>query len=194
MRHDGFTLIELIAVLVLIGLLIAFSPLVLDFLLEEKQLESEVARLSTTIDLARTQAILDQAEYAMHYDTEEHRWALQIPVEVTEQTNDPDAKPTKVLKLDEDVTVDELDWHRLPKDFKLEFYEGSKPLDGRFAVTFSPTGTIPPHTVVIENKQVQSLDERDRTRTLKVNFPGIVSYAMGKVTEDFKLTEAELGR
>ena len=55
-------------------------------------------------------------------------------------------------------------------------------------------GTVPPHAVVIESKKISSLDEEDRIRTLKVNFPGLVAYNMGRVVEDFKLSEAELGR
>jgi prepilin-type N-terminal cleavage/methylation domain-containing protein len=193
-RAAGFTLIELIAVLVMIGLLLAFSPLVLDFLVAEKELDSEVTRLATLVDLVKTQAVLDQAEYAMHYDTENHRYAVQLPDEVEQESNDPDAEPVTVLVLDDDVADEELDWHRLPEGISLEFYEGRRQLKGTFAVTFYPTGTVPFHTLVMESNRISSLDEEDRTRTIKVTFTGLVSFARGRVVEDFKLTEAEIGR
>jgi prepilin-type N-terminal cleavage/methylation domain-containing protein len=194
LRQSGFTLIELIAVLVLVGLLLAFSPMALDYLVAEKELESEVARLATMIEFLKTQAVLDQAEYAVHYDTEKHRWAAQPPDEVVQESVDPDAEPVAVLVLDEDVDEEDLDWHDLPDDLSLEFYEGRKELKGRFAVTFSPTGTIPSHTVVLHSDRVSSLEVEDRARTIKVSFTGVISFALGRVTEDFKLTEAELGR
>jgi len=193
-RAAGFTLIELIAVLVMIGLLLAFSPMVLDFLVAEKELDSEVTRLATLVDLVKTQAVLDQAKYALHYDTEKHRYAIQTPDEVTQETNDPDAVPVTVLVLDEDVEAESLDWHQLPDGITLEFFEGRKQLRGSFAVTFSPTGTVPFHTLILESNRISSLDEEDRTRTLRVGFTGLVSFARGRVIEEFKLSEAELGR
>ncbi|MHC4973014.1 MAG: prepilin-type N-terminal cleavage/methylation domain-containing protein [Planctomycetota bacterium] len=194
MRAAGFTLIELIVVLVVIGLLLAFSPLALDFLVAEKELDSEVTRLATLVDLVKTQAVLDQAKYAMHYDTENHRYAIQTPDEVTQDTTDPDAEPVTVLMLDEEVDTAQLDWHQLPDGITLEFFEGRKQLRGSFAVTFSPTGTVPFHTLVMESNRISSLEEEDRTRTVKVSFTGLVSFARGRVVEEFKLTEAELGR
>lgn len=194
MRAAGFTLIELIVVLVVIGLLLAFSPLALDFLVAEKELDSEVTRLATLVDLVKTQAVLDQAKYAMHYDTENHRYAIQPPDEVTQETDDPDAEPVKVLVLDEEVDTATLDWHQLPDGITLEFYEGRKQLRGAFAVTFSPTGTVPFHTLVMESNRISSLEEEDRTRTVKVSFTGLVSFARGRVVEEFKRSEAELGR
>jgi prepilin-type N-terminal cleavage/methylation domain-containing protein len=193
-RTAGFTLIELIVVLVVIGLLLAFSPLALDFLIAEKELDSEVTRLATLVDLIKTQAVLDQAKYAMHYDTENHRYAIQPPDEVTQETNDPDAEPVTVLVLDEEADLEQLDWHQLPDGITLEFFEGRKQLRGSFAVTFSPTGTVPFHTLVMESNRISSLEEEDRTRTVKVSFTGLVSFARGRVVEEFKLTEAELGR
>jgi prepilin-type N-terminal cleavage/methylation domain-containing protein len=193
-RAAGFTLLELIVVLVVIGLLLAFSPLALDFLVAEKELDSEVTRLATLVDLVKTQAVLDQAKYAMHYDTENHRYAVQPPDEVTQETTDPDAQPVKVLVLDEEIENEQLDWHQLPDGITLEFYEGRKQLRGSFAVTFSPTGTVPYHTLVLESNRVSSLEEEDRTRTIKVSFTGLISFARGRVVEEFKLTEAELGR
>ena len=193
-RAAGFTLIELIAVLVMVGLLLAFSPLVLDFLVAEKELDSEVTRLATLVDLVKTQAVLDQAKWALHYDTENHRYAVQPPDEVTQETDDPDAEPVTVLVLDEEVDDETLDWHRLPDGITLEFFEGRNQIRGKLAVTFSPTGTVPFHTLIMESNRISSLEEEDRTRTLKVSFTGLVSFARGRVVEEFKLSEAELGR
>jgi len=191
----GFTLIELVAVLVIVGLLLAFSPLMLDFLVAEKQLEGEVSRLATMIDFVKSQAVLDQCAYAIHVDTEKNRWAVQIPHEEEQESRtDPDKEPVKVLVLDEDVPPEDLDWHDLPSGIALEFYEGRQPFSGRYAITFSPDGTVPAHTLVLESNRVSSLDEAERARTIRVNFTGVVSLAAGRALGEYKLTEAEIGR
>ena len=48
MHIRGFTLIELCVVLVLVGLLVAFSPLALDSMVAERELESEASRSRAT--------------------------------------------------------------------------------------------------------------------------------------------------
>jgi len=193
--HSAFTLIELIAVLVIVGLLLAITPLALDWLVAEKELESEVSRLGNWVSVLKDQAILDQAPYALHYDTERNRYAIQTPKEVVHESANPDEEPVTVLELARDVDEADLDWYQLPKGIKLEFYEGTRRIEkGRYQVLFDPLGTVPPHTLILTSNNVSSLEASETTRTLKVNFSGLVSYALGRVVEDFKKTGAELGR
>ena len=190
----GFTLVELVAVMMVIALLVMFAPLALDSLVAERELESEVSRLGTTIEAIHTQTILDQAPYAMHFDMEEGRWAYQAPDEVEQEDVSEGDEPVTVYRLDLELDEEELDWHRLPANFKLTLYEGKRRLaDGSYRVLFGTDGTVPPHTIVIESDNVSSLDDADRARTIKVNFPGFVSYSIGTRIEDYKKTEAELG-
>ena len=53
--HAGFTLIELVVVLVLIGLLMAFTPLALDAVVAERELEKEASQYGITIELVSKQ-------------------------------------------------------------------------------------------------------------------------------------------
>ena len=192
----GFTLIELIAVLVLAGLLLAFAPLSLDWLVAERELESEASRLGNMVEFAHQQALLDQAPYAMHYDLDENMWALQAPVEVQIDTQgSEDAEPRTILRLEADLDYAELDWHRLPRSFRMKLFEGSSELrQGRYRIEIDPNGTVPAHSIVLESERIGSLNDDDRMRTVKVNFPGFVSYAVGAAIDDFKKTDAELGR
>lgn len=192
--RSGFTLLELIAVCVLVGLLLAFSPRAFGFLMAEKELESEVSRLATTIDFIKSQAVLDQCAYAIHVNTQENSWAIQLPREEEQESFDPDKEPVKVLVFDEDMPPEDLDWRKLPDGISLEFYEGRQPFEGRYAITYAPDGTVPAHTLVLESNRVSSLDEADRVRTIRVSFSGLVSIGPGREIGDFKLTEAELGR
>lgn len=194
-RERGFTLIELIAVLVIVGLLLAFSPLALNSLVAERELEAEVTRLGSMIEMIRVQSVLDQADYAIHYDLDDNRWAVQLPEEVTEESDDPDGEPVTHLVLEKEIDPADLDWHDLPAQITLEFYEGRRRQDsGRWRVVFNPTGTVPPHTIVMQSDRIQSLVDEERVRTIKVNFPGFVSFAPGRVVDEFKKSEAELGR
>ena len=195
-RVPGFTLLEMVAVLLIVGLMLAFSPMALDALVAEKELEKEASRLGSMLEAIRIQSIVDQAKYAVHYDSEENRWAIQIPIEVEQDMvgrEDDDRAPVKKLILEADVAPEDLDWHDLPKGFELYFYEGKNEIrKGRWRVIFDPQGTVPPHTIVLKSNVVASLDELEQMRTIKVNFPGFVSYAPGRVVEDFKRNEGEL--
>ena len=159
MSARGFTLIELIAVLVIVGLLLVFSPLGIQALIPERELEAEVSQLRTTIEMLRAQAMLDQAEYAIHYDTEKNKWAYQIPEEHTRENPNGSDEPVKALILDRAPNFEDLEWHFLPKGMSIDLYEGTRRIRGRFMVTLSPTGTVPPHSIVIEYSAIASLDD-----------------------------------
>ena len=191
----GFTLIELMVVLVLIGLLLAFSPMALDAVVAERELEKEASRYGTMIELLSRQAVLDRTPYAIHIDTDNHRWATQVPEKVEYTGGDVGGDPATALVLDLDLDPSELDWRALPDGMTLQYYEGSRRIErGRYRILINPTGTIDPHTIIFESNNVSSLVEEDRMRTVKVNFPGFVSFAVGREVEDFKKTASELGR
>jgi len=194
-HRAGFTLIELIVVLVLIGLILAFSPMALDAVVAERELEKEASQYGTTVELLARQSVWDRTPYAIHIDTDKHQWATQTPEKMEQRGGDADGDRASALVLDLDLDPAELNWHKLPDGMTLQYYEGSRRIEsGRYRILINPTGTIDPHTVIFESNNVSSLIEEDRMRTVKVNFPGFVSYAVGREVEDFKKTVSELGR
>jgi len=197
----GFTLLEMVAVLVVVGLLLLFSPMALDSLVPERELDRETGELGGTIETVAAQAVIDRADFALHYDTEKHRWAVQVPVEVsgTERPGAGDGEESgatiKVWKLEENVSPEDLAWHDLPKGIALRFFQGGRPIaTGRIRVLFGWRGTVDPHILVLESKNVSSLNEDDKARTIKINFLGFPTYATGVRIEDMKKTDAEIGR
>ena len=193
MRQRAFTLIELVVVLVLVGLLVAFTPLALDSLVAERELEREASRYGALVELLSRESVLHRTPHAIHIDTEKNRYAVQVPEEIFRDVAGDEDEQTKVLFLDLDLDPAELDWHPMPEGVTLQYYEGSRRIErGRYRIITNPTGTIDPHSIIFESNNVSSLDERDRMRTVKVNFPGFVSFAVGKEIEDFKKSEAEL--
>lgn len=196
-RHAGFTLLELIAVVTIVSLLIVFVPMALDFLVAERELEREVLALGTSIEAVQAQAVVDRADYAMHYDTEKHRWAIQFPVEVERdpprgRDGQPRGDPIRVLKLEENVPEERLDWNQLPKGVTLRLFQGNRFLSGRYRVIFGWRGTVDPHILVLESANVSSLVEEERARTVKVNFLGFPTYAPGVRAEEMRRSDAEL--
>lgn len=65
-RHRGFTLIEVLVVMVIIGVLITFAVLAMGDGGKRDKLREESKRLAALIDLASDQAVLEGREWGMH--------------------------------------------------------------------------------------------------------------------------------
>ncbi|MEM8886228.1 MAG: prepilin-type N-terminal cleavage/methylation domain-containing protein, partial [Planctomycetota bacterium] len=98
----AFTLIELVVVLVLIGALIAFSPLALDSLVAERELEKEASRYGSLVELVVRETVLHRTPHAIHFDTEKNAYAFQVP-EMIEELEDDEGNVRETLALDLDL-------------------------------------------------------------------------------------------
>ncbi|HIC04090.1 MAG TPA: type II secretion system protein GspH [Nitrospirales bacterium] len=85
---NGFTLIELVVVLILIGISVALVAPTISHSLERAHFQKDVRSVSAMLRLARSQAIAHKAPYTLSIDLDEH----QVWVGATQQQN---AKQTR---------------------------------------------------------------------------------------------------
>jgi len=76
MKHNGFTLVELMVVMVIIGLLLAVVPIAFDRALPGLELKSTTRQLAAALREARSNAIRDNQEASVTLNVTERRYAL----------------------------------------------------------------------------------------------------------------------
>ena len=70
--YGGFTLIELVVVLVLIGISVALVAPTISHSLDRAQFQKDIRSVSTMITLARSEAIAHKVTYALSLDLDKH--------------------------------------------------------------------------------------------------------------------------
>lgn len=81
-RQRGFTLVELLVVLTILGILLTLAPAALNRVLPGLQLKSAAREVAATLREARGQAIRDNLAVAVVVDTETGRYGLADRQEV----------------------------------------------------------------------------------------------------------------
>lgn len=76
---QGFTLIELMAVILVLGLMISVTALNWQRILPRAQLNAAVRELSDVLNSTRSEAIARGAEFRMIYDLDEQRYWVETP-------------------------------------------------------------------------------------------------------------------
>ena len=116
---SGFTLLELVLVLLLMGLIAGFTLPFVASTLDRLKLQSEVRKISSALQFARSEAISKKAIFTFNIDIDENRYWLAIPKhnEVTQ---------SKTI----DRTVRTLDYQGTDETIK----------EGSFIILFYPSG------------------------------------------------------
>jgi prepilin-type N-terminal cleavage/methylation domain-containing protein len=87
-RRSGFTLLELLCVVALLGILLFFVLPKLDSVTPQTRLKSAARRIGSTMELAQGQAIASGKEYVLAYDLGKQSYWLILP-----PPDDPNALP-----------------------------------------------------------------------------------------------------
>ena len=80
-RRGGYTLIELVMVILILGIMLSLVFSRLDYLSPRHALRAEARRIAKTVALARSQAVTQGRIYFVRYDLEERRYFLLVPSE-----------------------------------------------------------------------------------------------------------------
>lgn len=142
LRQRGFTIIELIMVIVILGILCAQVVMNMDGITPEYKLRSAARTLGGTINLARSLANSRGSTFVLRYNLDRGQYWLVTPPNKDE---DPD------LPIDE---REKLDVHTIPTGVfveKIILLDGSEVRSGELDVIFDPLGHEGSHILYLGN-------------------------------------------
>jgi len=131
-RNAGFTLIEITAVVIIIGMVASIAIVRLDGTLPSTRTESAAREVLAQLDFARTQSIAKAQEYDVVFDFAEQRYAIRIPF---------DNEGRVVRDVDE---REYLSWHYFENGTGISGLidtRGELITEGTYVLTFNPLGT-----------------------------------------------------
>lgn len=134
-RERGFTLIEMVSVIALIGLFMALvTPFVMTTL-DRIQSDSSVRELASTLAFARSQAVATKTSLVFQGDLDQNQYWVTDPN--TEENSE-------VMELDRNIQFREFD-------------DGEESLrKGTFSVTFYPLGNTSGGTILLEPSDAEA--------------------------------------
>ncbi|MBN2033886.1 MAG: GspH/FimT family pseudopilin [Deltaproteobacteria bacterium] len=144
MNRSGFTLLELLVVLVLIGLAAAMAAPRLSVTHEKLPLTTAAKNLSALLRLARSRAVTQGHSVLLYADPESGRIVMIKAGDLTQTGEEPktiqDTDVRRFYRLPEGVTV------------RRVVSEGAVPLEDSLIASFSPIGNSSGGQVVLTDK------------------------------------------
>lgn len=175
-RRGGFTLVELLGVVVILGMLATVAWVAYESLVPQSVLNSSVRELASTIQEARSEAIVRCAPYWIEYyfeDTEEHPRGYRVvtPFRLDERggiaMRDEERVTRTFVPLPENVFFQEI------------VVNGEPVTRGQVVVRFDPLGTATDHTIILQQKPY------DNIFTIEVQaLTGLISFHDGVFRRD----------
>jgi len=169
-RQAGFTLIEMMVVLLLLGVGFGYTIINIDFLVPNASLEKAARDLGGTLTRLRGLAVFRGRPYQLEYDLDAHKYRVIRPTSKAEQE---EGLPEYI----------ETDWFELPSEVSfenLQFNQQDVLTNSSRLIEFTPMGGVEGHLIHLISAKIPP-DEQDRNRyTIELNpITGLVSYQPG---------------
>lgn len=167
-RDSGFTVIELMVVILLLGVVVGYGFLKIDNLVPSARLDKAARELGQTLTRLRSLSIFSGRTHFLEYDLDAQTYRLTRSTTIREQ---------------EEGAHDyiESDWFELPKKVRIkaiQFSDRGAETQGQVRVEFTPTGEVVGHLIHILSDEI--LDESKNRYTVELNpITGLVSYTQG---------------
>jgi prepilin-type N-terminal cleavage/methylation domain-containing protein len=150
----GFTMIEVMIVVVIIGVMTITVTTTIESMLPGERLNTSIRNLSADLRSIRSEAISRGVEFRLVYDLDGNRYRWSTPFVLGEglarQSRDEEW---------EEVDRMESPWQVLPQGVEFSaIYVASQPYSaGQVFVRFDPVGTASEHSVIMAQPQFNSL-------------------------------------
>jgi len=141
--NKGFTLIEILMVIVIIGITVGFALIAFGDFGESRRIQFSAEQLANTIRLAEQQAILDNSTLGLRIDNSSYQ-LLKF-----KSTNWEPLSAKGIFKI-----------HYFPKNLVIHLKTNTKPISGSPAIVINASGDLTPFTLgfgVSKNKVVTVL-------------------------------------
>ena len=154
----GFTLIELMVVIVILGIIATVIAPNIDRISPKYSLRAGAREIASTIEHCRSQSALTGETYSIVYDLDQMRYWILLPVKMDEygQPSEEDREPVRPPRL-------------LPTGVKIvdvTTLDNENHTDGEVQIDFSPFGNTGSHIVLIQYEDNEELKIWVRTNAL----------------------------
>lgn len=172
----GFTLIEILVTLVIMGLLLALVAPSIDAFVPKARLDSAAKTIAAEVDLARSEARIQSKQYVLEFDLKKARWRRILPAEMQLTTDQ------ELWTLEPQTE----DWMALPEDVVFSGAGNANDgiaRDGIYRMVFDENGFTGDHVIVLKL-------ETDPTMVWSVQIRGISGKS--EILSDFEGREHAL--
>ena len=172
-RQGGFTLVELMGVIVVLGLLTTVTALNWKKIVPREQINAAVRTLSNTLNGTRSEAIARNAEFRVIYHLDEQRYWVETPFRETGGLASPRIPGEEDPEAEKRATIDHTDLEDGVRMVSVTV-DDEEYVDGEVFVRFAPQGSSTAHTVVLYHEPT------DSTHTIEVlALTGLIRFHEG---------------
>lgn len=142
---DGFTLVELMAVMAIVALIVGMVSLSIEAILPGERLNTSIRELASELQRVRTEAISRSMPFRLIYDLDSERYRIATPFQVG---------GGRILTEDDPMDDEQrfyAPWTPMREGVVIQsvFVGGVEYTDGEVFVRFDPLGSATDHTVVL---------------------------------------------